>query len=212
MVLHYLQDSRAFRVLWLIEELGLDCEVVYHSRAPRTLRAPEALRQVHPLGKSPILVVDDQVLAESALILTYLAIRHGPEWLPPLDSSADLAHQYWLQFAEGSLMPQLLMQLVVQKLGVLAWPIRKMVAAQLKLHVDYVAEALGERIWFVGDSITVADVMMSVPIGLAVQRAGLSEHSHPALWQWWLRIQARPGYQRAHKRSQQAAGGAAGLG
>ncbi|MGO3858035.1 MAG: hypothetical protein ACTJHL_02195 [Neisseriaceae bacterium] len=48
--------------------------------------------------------------------------------------------------------------------------------------------------------------MMSVPISLAIQRAGLSEHSHPALWQWWLRIRARPSCQRAHKRSPQAAG------
>ncbi|MBP6115126.1 MAG: glutathione S-transferase family protein [Neisseriaceae bacterium] len=204
MVLHYLQDSRAFRVLWLIEELGLDCEVVYHRREPRTLRAPAALRHVHPLGKSPTLEVDGQVLAESALILTYLATHHGPEWLAPRDSAADWAQQYWLQFAEGSLMPQLLLQLVVQKLGVLAWPIRATVAAQLSLHVAYVAEALTDRTWFVGDHITVADVMMSVPIDLAVQRAGLSASSHPALWQWWQRVQARPAYQRAHQRSQQA--------
>ncbi len=124
MVLHYLNDSRAFRILWLLEELALEYEVIYYSRDVKTLRAPEALKRIHPLGKSPILEANGQVWAESALILIYLARQHGPEWLPEPDGHQDEALQYWLHFSEGSLMPQLLLGLVSQKLGLLAWPIR----------------------------------------------------------------------------------------
>ena len=70
-VLHHLEQSRSFRILWAMEELGLDYEVKYYKRQPN-LSAPPALKQIHPLGKAPILVDQSQVLAESAAILEYL--------------------------------------------------------------------------------------------------------------------------------------------
>ena len=76
-VVHHLNDSRSQRVLWLLEELGLPYEIVRYQRDPHTLLAPASLRTVHPLGKSPVVVEDGEVLAESGAIAEILADRHG---------------------------------------------------------------------------------------------------------------------------------------
>ncbi len=71
----------------------------------------------------------------------------------------------------------------------------------MHLHLAYLEQAIAGHAWFLGEKISIADAMMSVPIALAVKRSGLSEDSHPLLWQWWLRVQARPAYQRALQKS-----------
>ena len=80
---HHLENSRSQRVLWLLEELGLPYEIQHYQRDPKTSLAPAALRQVHPLGKSPVITDDGRVVAESGAIIEYLVERHGNGRLAP---------------------------------------------------------------------------------------------------------------------------------
>ena len=116
-VVHHLERSRSQRVLWLLEELGLDYEIRVYPRDPKTMRAPAALRAVHPLGKSPVVVDGDKTLAESGAILETLLDAYGAGRLVPPQGSPDrLRYVYFLHYAEGSLMPSLTMRLVFMRL------------------------------------------------------------------------------------------------
>ncbi|MEO6690509.1 MAG: glutathione S-transferase, partial [Dokdonella sp.] len=115
-VVHHLNNSRSQRVLWLLEELGLPYEIVRYQRDPQTMLAPESLRHVHPLGKSPALTDDERVLAESGAIVEYLVDRYAKGRLAPArDTEARLRYTYWLHYAEGSAMSPLLLKLIFAK-------------------------------------------------------------------------------------------------
>ncbi len=197
---HHLNNSRSQRVLWLIEELGLAYEVVRYQRDAKTMLAPAELKRIHPLGKSPVVENDGQLLAETGAIIEYLVTRYGDGQLAPARDSTDWwRYIYWLHYAEGSAMPPLLLKLVLDRLGILGWPARSFVTAQLRLHLDYLEGELGKHAWFVGDEFTAADVMMSFPLEAAAQRGGL-DAGRPKLWGFLQRIHARPAYRRALER------------
>ncbi|MFZ9336124.1 MAG: glutathione S-transferase family protein, partial [Burkholderiaceae bacterium] len=110
---HHLENSRSQRVLWLLEELGLPYEVRRYERDRKSMLAPPALREVHPLGKSPVITDGDITVAESGAIIEYLVERYGQGRLvPPAGTPERLRWRYWLHYAEGSMMPYLLMKLV----------------------------------------------------------------------------------------------------
>src|SRR3954470_1149147 len=115
-VVHHLNNSRSQRVLWLLEELQLPYEIRRYERDPKTMLAPPELRAVHPLGKSPVISDGDLTLAESGAILEYLADRYGAGVLaPPPGTPERLRYSYWMHYAEGSLMPPLLLKLVFDR-------------------------------------------------------------------------------------------------
>ncbi len=114
---HHLDHSRSQRVLWLLEELGLDYEIRRYARDPETMFAPASLMAVHPLGKSPVIVDGDKTLAESGAILEYLVETYGAgRFAPPPGSPDRLRYAYFMHYAEGSLMPPLVMKLVFTRL------------------------------------------------------------------------------------------------
>ena len=193
---HHLNNSRSQRVLWLLEEIGLPYEVVRYERNKKTMLAPKELRRIHPLGKSPVIEDDGKVFAETGLIIEYLVERYGPDLAPARDSALHWRYKYWLHYAEGSLMPPLLLKLVIDRLGLLALPARSFVNSQLKLHLDYLEAELATAPWFVGDRFSAADVMLSFPLEAAKARAGL-DRSRPKLMDFLQRIHARPAYRRA---------------
>jgi glutathione S-transferase len=197
--LHHLNNSRSLRILWLLEELGTPYEIVFYQRDSKTLRAPADLRKIHPLGKAPVLEDDNQVFAETGVIMEYLVSRYGPHLAPAQDAAAFWRYRYWMHYAEGSLMGQLLLRLVEQKLGVLGLPVRKVVREQLTLHLDFLEGEAARSKWLAGDSITAADFMMSYPLEVAASRGGLGP-SRPHLWGLLQQIRAQPGYQRALQR------------
>lgn len=210
-VLHHLENSRSQRVLWLLEELGLDYRVQRYARDPKTMLAPPELRQVHPLGKSPVIEDAGQVVAESGLIAEYLVERHGQAsgLMPAIGTPANLRCRYWLHYAEGSAMPPLLLSLVFSKVRsapapFFVRPIARAIAdrvrssfigPQLRLHTDYMEQALADTGWFAGPEFSVADIQMSFPIEALAARSGLD--AQPNLRDWLARVQARPAYQRA---------------
>ena len=115
-IVHHLNNSRSQRVLWLLEELGVPYEVKRYQRDRKTMLAPPELRAVHPLGKSPVIEDDGQVLAESGAIVEYLAERYGDGRLvPPAGTPERLRYRYWMHFAEGTAQPPLLLKLLFDR-------------------------------------------------------------------------------------------------
>jgi glutathione S-transferase len=210
---HHLNNSRSQRILWLLEELQLEYDVKYYQRDRETMLAPASLRQVHPLGKSPVITDDALTLAESGAIIEYLVDRYGEGRLsPPLDAPERLRYRYWLHYAEGSLMPPLLIKLIFDQMEeksplllrsivrAVSQPVRSsFIDPQIAIHLDYLESELAHDPWFVGNDFTAADIQMSFPLENAVERAGL-DASRPKLMDWLDRIHTRPAYQRAVKR------------
>lgn len=211
---HHLNNSRSQRVLWLLEELGLAYEIERYQRDPETMLAPESLRRVHPLGKSPVITDAGVTVAESGAIVEYLCERYGGGRLVPPEGSPDkLRWRYWMHFAEGSAMPPLLLKLVFTtieqaKMPFFVKPIAKgisrkvqgtLVDPNLKRQLDFMEAELGKSEWFAGDEFSAADIQMSFPLEAAAQRAGL-DASRPRLMAFLKRIHTRPAYQRALER------------
>ena len=204
-VVHHLENSRSQRVLWLLEELGLDYEVVRYARNPKTMLAPPELARVHPLGKSPVIEdrssegVGARAIAETGAIVEYLVEKADGRLGPPSSRDGVLRYRHFLHYAEGSMMPPLLALLVVNRLGLLGRPARKPLLAMFGRHLDWLESELAARDWFAGDEFSAADIMMSFPLEAARARAGLDE-SRPNLTDWLERIHARPAYAEALKR------------
>ena len=209
---HHLNNSRSQRILWMLEELGLDYEVKLYQREP-SLQAPASLRAVHPLGKSPVITDGDKTLAESGAILEYLAETYGNGRLaPPHGTPERLRYTYFLHYAEGSLMPLLFMKLVFNKLPeripMLMRPVARLISAgadkqllgpQISNHFAFLESELSGRDWFAGADFSAADIQMSFPIEAAAARAGLDARL-PRLKAFVEAIQARPAYKRALER------------
>ena len=210
-ILHHLENSRSQRVLWLLEELGLPYEVQRYARDPKTMLAPPALLQVHPLGKSPVITDGDITVAESGAIVEYLLDAHGAGRLRPAAGTAQRRrYTYWLHFAEGSAMPFLLLKLVFDKVRTAPLPFflkpvskgiadqvtKTFIAPNLERQLDYMEAELKQRPWFAGDDFSAADVQMSFPLEAAAARGGL-DGRYPALAAWLAKVHARPAYQRA---------------
>jgi glutathione S-transferase len=213
-VVHHLENSRSQRVLWLLEELGVPYEVKRYERDPKTMLAPPALKAVHPLGKSPVVTDGGLTVAESGAIVEYLVERYGQGRLAPPHGTSPgrIRYVYWLHYAEGSLMPLLVMTLVLSRVPQAAPFFIRPIANQivggvqglflgpnLKLQLDYVERELERNAWFVGDEFTAADVQMSFPLEAAAARAS-QDAERPRIVAFLERIHARPAYRRALER------------
>jgi glutathione S-transferase len=213
-VVHHLNNSRSQRLLWLLEELGLEYEIKRYQRDPKTMLAPASLLEVHPLGKSPVITDGDLTLAESGAIAEYLVERYGNGRLaPPRGSRERVRYTYWMHFAEGSAMPPLLIKLLCDRVETgpmpfFARPIARRIAGGVKANyvepnlrrqLDYMEAEIGQSAWFAGSEFTAADVQMSFALEAARARGGLDAR-RPQLMAWLERIHARPAYRRALER------------
>lgn len=210
LVLHHLNNSRSQRLLWLLEEIGVEYELRKYTRDSDTMRAPASLRAVHPLGKSPLLSDGDEVIAESAAIIEYLIDGYAPQLRPTQQAPNYRDYVYWMHFAEGSLMPPLLIKLMGDRISqakvpFFVKPVVKGIAKQLDdsysgpentLNLGYIDEHLGQNEWFCGDEISGADFQMSFPLEAASGRIeGFGEYKN--IRAYLDRIHSRPAYQRA---------------
>jgi glutathione S-transferase len=194
-IVHHLENSRSQRILWMLEELGLAYEVKRYERNRQTMLAPPELKKVHPLGKSPVIEDTDEgrVIAETGAIIEYLVEKAGGKLGPQVHRDAVLRYRQFIHYAEGSLMPPLLVLLVVNRIPFLGKKAAKRIQPMIDVHLDYVEAELASRPWFAGDEISGADIMMSFPLEAARSRAGLDE-SRPHIIAWLDRIHARPAY------------------
>ncbi|ACS86036.1 glutathione S-transferase family protein [Musicola paradisiaca] len=193
---HHLNTSRSQRILWLLEELDVPYEVVNWQRNRFSMRAPDALRKIHPLGKAPMIEHDGKVLAETGLIIEYLVDTFGPHLAPTPDCPEYWRYRYWMHYTEGSLMSTMLLKRVAQKMGPFGWPILGMVNKQLNLHVDFLEQEAGKSPWLAGNTFSAADIMMGFPLDIAASR-GWFDQSRPHLWRLLAAMRARPAWQRA---------------
>jgi len=211
---HHLSDSRSQRTLWLLEELGVDYELVIHQRNPKTMRAPAALREVHPLGKAPVVVVDGVPLAESGAITETLVEQLGPQLAPPAGTDAARWYRFWMHYAEGSFAPPLLVKLITRRIASAPVPfflkpvVRRIAGTvdatytdpELQLHLSFIDGHLGGVPWFCGEAFSAADIQMSFGLEAASARASAPAHGRAAIRGWLDRSRARPAYQRALER------------
>jgi len=217
LTVHHLETSRSQRILWLLEELGVPYELKVYRRDPKTRLAPAGLKAIHPLGKSPVVTDDGEVIAESGAIIEYLVEKYGHL------GQGELAHlepargtrehrqcRYWMHYAEGSLMNWLVMKLVFVTLptrpmpffarpvarGICAKVQQQLIDPNLQAAVGFLEDHLARNRWFAGGEITVADFQMSFAVEALLSRA-TSAGAPPHLSAYRDRIRARPAYQRA---------------
>ena len=214
---HHLEMSRSQRVLWLLEELGVPYEIKLYKRDRRTRLAPPELKQVHPLGKSPVITDGDLVVAESGAILEYLAERYGKpgkgetaRLLAVPGTPEHLQLRFWMHFAEGSLMNWLVMKLVFMNIPTQPMPFfvkpiarqlcrkvqEKLIDPNLETTTAFIESHLGGHTWFAGEYLTLADFQMSFAVSALLARSNAARQC-PKLAAWLARIEARPAYRRA---------------
>ncbi len=196
---HHLNNSRSQRMLWFLEELGCDYEVVHYTRDLETSLAPDSLKEVHPLGKSPVIEDNGLKIAESGAAVEYLAHAYGDGKfsLSPGDDGY-WAYVEWLHYAEGSLMLPLLLRLYTSRLGDAAEPLAPRIQGEIANHFTYTAQALGEKEFFAGGKLTGADVQMLFPLEAMHASGGLVHW--PNLAAYVDRMHVRPAYARALER------------
>jgi glutathione S-transferase len=192
---HHLEDSRSTKILWLLEELGLDYEIVPYKRWQRVMAPPE-LKQVHPLGKSPVIEDGHRTIAESGAIVEYVIEAHGGGRLKPEPGTDDWArYVQWLQIPESSVMLPLILAIYVEMLGEAGKPLHPRVQGEVANHLDFVAGELEGRDFIVGDDLTGADFQLTFALESAQSNNKLE--NYPTLQAYVARMQARPAYRRA---------------
>lgn len=208
-IVHHLNHSRSHRILWLLEELGVEYEIKSYQRDPETLLAPPELKTVHPLGRSPVITDGEVTVAESGAITEYLVNKYGRgRW----KGTDPLKYTYWLHFAEGSAMFPLVLTLIFNKIESSSVPffIKPVIAGlctrvrkgfihpNLKTNFAYIESELSKSEWFAGDEFSAADIQMSFPLEAAAVRA--TAFLGPKSLSFVEKIHQRPAYQRAVER------------
>jgi glutathione S-transferase len=198
MKLHFAPNSRAGRIVWLLEELGLEYELNKMAFHPKDLKSDEH-RQRHPLGRIPVLDDGDVSLYESGAIVEYVMARYGDGGLKPaVDSKLFPEYLQWFHYCEGMVMPPINTIMVHT---VLLPPERRneetLSQAQrlLSRAVAPVESALEGREYLIGD-FSAADVMLGHALFMA-NRLGQVPEEMVNLKGYVKRIEQRPAFQTA---------------
>jgi glutathione S-transferase len=195
LVVNHLNDSRSQRILWLLEELGLDYEIRPYARDATTRLAPPELKVVHLLGKSPVVTEGEATVIESGAIIDYVIRRHAEGRLQPDPASGAYdVYQQWLHYAEGSAMLPLMLGMYVGRLGEAGAPLKPRIDSEMANHLGYVEASLAGRDWLMGD-FSAADIQMSF-VGEVTGAFGQFA-TYPNIKAWVDRFQSRPAYKRA---------------
>ena len=214
LTVHHLENSRSQRILWLLEELGVKYEIKRYERDKETNLAPKELLDVHPLGKSPIITDGDVTVAETGAIIEYVMDEHANGNLRPADDDASRrAYTYWMHYAEGTIMPLMVMSLIFTRIETSPMPffikpvakgiVGKVREGYLGPNIDrnlaFIESTLAQSEWFTGDRMTAADIMMSFPLEAAATRTDLVAN-YPHMKKFLEKIGSLPAYQRALER------------
>jgi glutathione S-transferase len=154
------------------------------------------------------------VVAESAAIVEYLIDKGGAGFRPEPGTQAARDYTYWMHFAEGSIMPFLVMTRVfdtIERAPVpwfvkpLVLPIAKGISSRVKQtyigpsltsQIDYIEAWLSKRTWFCGEQLSGADIMMSFPLEAASARVAQGNR-YPSIARYVKQMRAQPAYVRA---------------
>ena len=196
LVVHHLNDSRSQRILWLLEELGVPYEIKPYQRDAQTRLAPPELKQVHPLGKSPVITDGGKTIIESGAIIDYVIRRYGKGRMQPAPETAAYdEYVQWMHYAEGSAMLPLMLNLYAARLGDGAAALMPRIEGEIANHLAYIDGALKGRQFLVGDTLSGADIQMSF-VGEVAGAFG-KRAQYPNLDAWTKRLHERPAYKKA---------------
>ncbi len=194
--LHHLRYSRSTRIIWLLEEMGVDYELVQHDRNPETHRAQSDLAAIHPLGKAPVLVVDGKTVVESGAIIEYLVEKYGQGRFGPAPGEEGRgAYLQWLHMVEGSMAMPVILTLLSPRFGGFSDPMEAFLGGEVSKLLGYANDHMQGRDFVVGDSFTGADINLTYVVEIA--NAGRMLGGYPALSAYLKRMVERPHYKKA---------------
>ncbi|OLQ93185.1 glutathione S-transferase [Vibrio panuliri] len=196
--LHHLNQSRSKRIIWLLEELGIDYQITPYLRDSQTFLAPPELKAVHPLGKSPVIEEDGMIIAESGAITEYLISKYAQGELEPLrgtDEHTDYIQ--WLHFAESSAALPLLLKVFLAKDGAPTNFLAEYAESELEKVMSYVDERLAGKRYLVADKLTGADIMMSFIVDILAKFNALERY--PNISRYGKQLASHPAYQKAEQ-------------
>jgi glutathione S-transferase len=195
--LYFAPRTRALRIVWLLEELGLPYQLERVDFVPTARRF---FAQRTPLGKLPVIEDGDVTMCESGAIVEYLLERHGGGRLAPAVGTPErAAFLQWLHFAESTAFPPL---------GIVVWlTVYREDAAQHAAIVEdargraasgleFLERELDDGAYLLGDEFSAADVMMGFTL-VAARLLGVLDDRFPALQRYLARLEARPAFQKA---------------
>jgi glutathione S-transferase len=196
--IYHLDTSRSERIVWLMEELGLEYKLELFQRNDNG-SAPDALRKIHALGKAPVIRDGNTVLAESGAIVDYIVHRYAGDRLAVAPAAADYARYiYWFHFAEGSLMSLLILALVLSRVPEAdASPVRTRVLERMKQTLAFIDSELAQATYFAGATFSAADVMMTFPFTTMRHFLKYDLAPYANILAYLQRIESRPAYQKA---------------
>lgn len=210
-VVHHLENSRSQRILWLLEYLDVSYEVKQYKRVKE--RAPDSLLAIHPLGKSPVITDGpDVTVAESGAIIEYIVAKYDTAHkLQPKTDLDARANTFFMHYAEGSIIPPLVMKRVLDAAAPqVPWLVRPVfnginkaldaqyITPECKRNFTFVERTLEKTEWFAGEAMTGSDFQMSFPMEIA-GRVGFTETQFPKVFAWRKKVAAMDSYQRALK-------------
>ncbi|HCA5040504.1 TPA: glutathione S-transferase [Acinetobacter baumannii] len=162
-ILHHLNASRSFRILWLLEEINQPYELKSYFRDKTTNLAPQELKNIHPLGKSPVIELNGKVIAESGAIVEILIEKFAPQLMPAKDSDSYLDYLQWVHFSESSAMVPYLLNIfnsIELKNGTQLKFLDQYAHVELDKVFSYLDQQLVGKKFLVGNSLTGADFMI----------------------------------------------------
>lgn len=202
LTVHHLGISQSDRIVWLCEELGIPYELKLYARDPVTRLAPSEYKALHPAGTAPVITDGDLVLGESGAIIEYIIAKYGNgRFIPTPDDPDYVEYLRWFHFANGSMMPSWMMEMVVTMLSVADSPVTTSLRSRLNTAFDIVETRLGEAVYFAGSSFSAADIIMLFPLTTMRLFAPRDLAPYPNILAYLQRIAMRPAYQRAIKKA-----------
>jgi len=197
--LHHLNASRSLRILWLLEEIGVRYELIRYQRDPVSHLAPDSLKKIHPLGKSPVIEFEGQVLVESGAIVEYLIRRFASDLEPAFSSPDYIQYLQWIHFAESSAMVPILLKVFTQfetQTGTHLNFLDGYTQTEFNKVLGFLDSVLADKTFIVGEKLSGADFMLAFVAITVVEQLGAGEQ-YPHLAAYLQRLTALDSWKRA---------------
>ena len=200
--IHHLERSRSDRIIWLCEELGIEYQIVQHQRDPDTMRASETLWTINPLGKSPVIEHQGQVIFESGAIIEYLLSAFDSNGLrPATGTKAYIDYLQWLHAPEATMTLPILMPMLCGAMGIESELMPLFADNETQTLYRYLEAELAQRDYIAGDNFSAADIMLSYTLMMAQSLAATGPDTvfaqYPSINAYLHRLKARAAYQTA---------------